>query len=276
MGTVFCAIDLSTGQEVALKLMHEAEGRNEERFLREAKLLSDLRHPGIVSYLAHGLMADGRQYLVMEWLDGEDLSHRLRRAEPMSVGQILDLVIQVADALAFAHARGIVHRDIKPENVMVRRDGLVKVLDFGLAKPATPLPALLEGTNANSTAPGVILGTLRYMSPEQARGLRVDARTDIFSFGVLLYELLAGRLPFTGRTSSDVLAHLLTAEPPPLPEQVPPELQQIVRQMLGKEPDERYQSAASLLTDLRQLKQRLEHSPEFAAANATNPFLHQL
>lgn len=246
MGTVFCAIDLSTGQEVALKLMHEAEGRNEERFLREAKLLSDLRHPGIVSYLAHGLMADGRQYLVMEWLDGEDLSHRLRRAEPMSVGQILDLVIQVADALAFAHARGIVHRDIKPENVFVHRGKDAKLLDFGIARKLS---------SERLTQTGAVIGTIEYMAPEQVRGSRdLGGSADIYSLGCLLYQCLCGEPPFTGVHAAAILARILFEEPQHLQlrnPSLPTELSSLVQSMLSKDPALRPQEVVTPLRKIR-------------------------
>jgi serine/threonine protein kinase len=278
MGEVHLAQDLRLHRKVALKLLPSQWTNDAERvrrFLQEAQAASALNHPNIITIYEVG-QEQQAPYIASEFIDGQTLRQRLAEGD-LTLQAVLDIALQVAAALAAAHEAGIIHRDIKPENIMVRRDGLVKVLDFGLAKPTAPLPALLDGGNANSTAPGVILGTLRYMSPEQGRGLRVDARTDIFSFGVLLYELLAGKLPFTGRTASDVLAALLTAEPAPLPESVPVELQRIVQQSLGKEPTERYQSATVLLTDLRRLKQAWERQLEFADENATNPVsLNQL
>ena len=279
MGEVHLAQDVRLQRKVALKLLPAQWSKDADRvrrFLKEAQAASALNHPNIITIYEVGQTdeVDGAPFIASEYVDGQTL--RQLGSQPLPLTQALDVTAQIATALAAAHEAGIIHRDIKPENVMVRRDGLVKVLDFGLAKPTTPLPALLEGhktlegQNANSTAPGVILGTLRYMSPEQARGLRVDARSDIFSLGVVLYELLTGSLPFTGRTSSDVLAALLTATPPPLPEVYPVELQRIVSQALGKEPEARYQSAAVLLADLKRLKQAWERQDEWADGNATN------
>lgn len=273
MGEVHLAQDLRLQRKVALKLLPAQWSNDPERvrrFLKEAQAASALNHPNIITIYEVG-QENGTPYIASEYIDGQTLRQMMGQNFPLAT--LLDIAIQIAAALAAAHEAHIIHRDIKPENVMVRRDGLVKVLDFGLAKPASSLPTLLEGQNPNSTAPGVILGTLRYMSPEQGRGLRVDARTDIFSFGVLLYEMLTGKLPFTGRTSSDVLAALLMAEPPPLPAQLPVELQHIVTQTLGKEPEKRYQSAAVLLTDLKRLKQTWERHAEVADENATSPIL---
>lgn len=273
MGEVHLAHDQRLQRKVALKLLPAQWSNDQERvrrFLKEAQAASALNHPNIITIYEVG-QEPGTPYIASEFIDGQTLRQMLGQSIPLA--PLLDISIQIASALAAAHAAGIIHRDIKPENVMVRRDGLVKVLDFGLAKPAARLPALLEGNHANSTAPGVILGTLRYMSPEQARGLRVDARSDLFSFGVLLYELLAGRLPFTGRTASDVLATLLMAAPPPLPEQVPVELQQIAGQLLAKEPENRYQSADHVRADLKRLKQTWERQTERSDVPANVPFL---
>ncbi|MBI1760290.1 MAG: protein kinase [Acidobacteria bacterium] len=273
MGEVHLAQDVRLQRKVALKLLPTQWSNDAERirrFLKEAQAASALNHPNIITIYEVG-QENGTPFIASEYIDGQTLRQMLGQTLPLA--QVLDIATQIAAALAAAHAAGIIHRDIKPENVMVRHDGLVKVLDFGLAKPTTSLPALLEGANPNSTAPGVILGTLRYMSPEQGRGLRVDARTDIFSFGVLLYELLTGRLPFTGRTASDVLAALLLAAPPPLPEQLPVELQRVVAQALGKEPEERYQNADTLWADLKRLKRVWERQTEGVDENATSPFL---
>lgn len=273
MGEVHLAQDLRLQRKVALKLLPSQWSNDAERvrrFLKEAQAASALNHPNIITIYEVG-QENGTPYIASEYIDGQTLRQMMGQGLPLT--QVLEIAIQIAAAMSAAHEAGIIHRDIKPENVMVRRDGLVKVLDFGLAKPASPLPALLEDKNHNSTAPGVILGTLRYMSPEQARGLRVDARTDIFSFGVLLYEMLAGRLPFTGRTASDVLAALLMATPPSLPDQLPIELHRIVAQSLGKELEERYQNAATLLADLKRLKQTWERQTEGADEHATSPFL---
>lgn len=246
MGTVFCAVDLSTGQDVALKLMHCNDGRHDERFLREAKLLADLHHPGIVSYLAHGQMKEGLLYLVMEWLDGEDLSRRLRRAERMPVGQLLDLVIQVADALEFAHSRGIIHRDIKPENIFIHRGGEAKLLDFGIARKLSA---------ERLTKTGSVLGTVEYMAPEQVRGSRdLGPSADIYSLGCLLFQCLCGEPPFTGTNAAAILARILFEEAQHLQKrspQLPTELSSLVQSMLSKDPSQRPLAVASLLRKLR-------------------------
>ena len=179
---------------------------------------------------------------------------------------MLDIGVQIASALAAAHAAGIVHRDIKPENIMVRKDGIVKVLDFGLAKLIHPGDQ--DGpTRAADTTPGVILGTVQYMSPEQARGLETDARTDIWSLGVVLYELLAGRATFAGHTTSDVIAAILKTDPAPLKkdtEDAPPELERIVTKALQKDREERYQDVRDLALDLKSLKHRIDVDVEVA------------
>ena len=187
----------------------------------------------------------------------------------MTIREILEIAAQIAGALSAAHEAGIVHRDIKPENIMLRPDGYVKVLDFGLAKlfeqdsPSTntQAPTIAKAT----TEPGMLLGTLAYMSPEQARGKPVDARTDIFSFGIMLYEMVTRRAPFEGETTSDIIASILKTDPPPLlfhsPE-APAELERIVTKAIAKKPEERYQTARDLLIDLKRLKQQLELAGE--------------
>src|SRR5262245_56374938 len=184
--------------------------------------------------------------------------------ERLSSAEALDVVMQIAAALATAHEAGIAHRDIKPENVMVRRDGIVKVLDFGLAKLTEPASPVIDSQAAtlarNSTEAGVVMGTPRYMSPEQARGEKVDMRTDIFSLGVMLYEMVAGRPPFVGGTPNETIAAILRDEPPPLAEcapDAPPEMEEILSKTLSKSREERYQAASELLADLQRLKSRL-------------------
>src|SRR6266496_2743821 len=268
MGEVFLAHDTSLGREVALKLLRRDFTRNEERlrrFQQEARAASALNHPNILTI--HEIGHDGSlHFMATEYVEGETLRQHLSRAR-LTVGQTLDVAIQVASALAAAHQAGIIHRDIKPENTMVRTDGNVKVLDFGLAKLAqsktveTAAPTLLKV----ETEPGMVMGTLSYMSPEQARGVAVDTRTDIWSLGVMIYEMAAGRQPFEGETASDVMSLILQKEPLPLAHsspEVPPELERIVRKALRKDKEERYQTIKDLLIDLRNLRKELELSAE--------------
>src|SRR5262245_40708348 len=227
MGEVFLAKDTRLERKVALKVLPAAFTQNPERvrrFEREAKAASALNHPNILTIHEIGDAA-GTQSIVSESDSGETRREKMRR-EPVSLTAALDVAQQVAGALAAAHAAGIAHRDIKPENVMVRPDGLVKVLDFGLAKLTERPMAMPKAGGVSqspavarlSTEPGLVMGTAQYMSPEQARGQRVDHRADIFSLGVMLYEMLAGRRPFEGATTSDVMAAVLTKEPEPLEE----------------------------------------------------------
>lgn len=215
---------------------------------------------------------DGIHYIATELVEGQTLRRRMACAT-INLSQTLDVGIQVASALHAAHQAGIVHRDIKPENIMLRPDGIVKVLDFGLAKlteqPSPQIDTEAPTSRRSGTEPGTVMGTVNYMSPEQARGLKVDARTDIFSLGVVLYEMVAGRAPFEGNTTSDVIVSILEREPPPLvrylPE-TPKELQRIVIKTLRKDLEERYQTSKDLLVDLKSLKEemqfeaRLDHS----------------
>src|SRR6266581_4867882 len=268
MGEVFLAHDTSLGRKVALKLLRSDFTRNEERlrrFQQEARAASALNHPNILTIYEIG--HDGSlHFMATEYVEGETLRQHLSRAR-LTVGQTLDVAIQVASALAAAHQAGIIHRDIKPENIMVRTDGNVKVLDFGLAKLTDPktIDTAAPTLPQVETAPGVVMGTFSYMSPEQARGLAVDTRTDIWSLGVMIYEMAAGRQPFEGETASDVMSLILQKDPPPLayswPE-VPAELERIVRKALRKDKEERYQTIKDLLIDLRNLRKELELSAE--------------
>ena len=266
MGQVYLAVDTRLGRKVALKLLPSSFMHEEDRVLRfgqEARAASALNHPNIITIYEIG-QVDGRHFIAAEYVAGETLHARLER-ERLEAGEALDIAVQVASALASAHKAGIVHRDIKPENIMLRDDGLVKVLDFGLAKLTANENFDLEApTRAQvRTTPGTILGTVRYMSPEQARGKEIDSQTDIWSFGVVLYEMLACRLPFNGETSSDVLAAILKNEPVPLAahvQELPKDLERIVSKALRKKREERYQDTTDLLIDLRDLKQELEFS----------------
>jgi serine/threonine protein kinase/TolB-like protein/Tfp pilus assembly protein PilF len=263
MGEVYLAHDAQLDRPVALKLLPADVTQDEDRlrrFQQEARATSALNHPNILTIYEIGL-AEGTHFIATEFIDGITLRDQMARSR-MKIDDVLDVSLQVASALAAAHEAGIVHRDIKPENIMIRRDGYVKVLDFGLAKlteeRANTSPYALT---LAETGPGIVIGTVTYMSPEQARGLRVDERTDIFSFGVVLYEMLAGRAPFGGPTPSDVIVSILDRQPQPLAYHLPevsPETQRIVSKALAKEREERYQSVKEMLADLRGLRRAIE------------------
>ncbi len=264
MGEVYLAQDLTLGRKVALKLLPEDVASNRhrmQRFVQEAKAASGLNHPNILTIYEIG-ETDSIHFIATEYIEGDTLRRHLSSA--MRLNEVLDVCLQVAGALAAAHQAGIIHRDIKPENIMLRRDGIVKVLDFGLAKLAAAESATVDTQVPTrfKTDPGTVVGTAIYMSPEQARGLDVDARTDIWSQGVLLYEMVAGCLPFAGSTSSEVLASILSEkEPQPLARysrEVPAELERIVAKALRKNRDERYQTIKDMLVDLKSLTQDLE------------------
>ena len=268
MGEVFLAQDMSLGRKVALKLLRTDFTRNEERlrrFRQEAQAASALNHPNILTI--HEIGQEGPlHFMATEYVEGETLRQHISRARIL-LGQVLDVAVQVASALSAAHQAGIVHRDIKPENVMLRTDGYVKVLDFGLAKLTDPKTAHSEAPTLVKveTEPGVVMGTFSYMSPEQARGLAVDARTDIWSLGVMIYEMAVGRQPFEGETPSDVMSLILQKEPMPLAHswpEVPSELERIVRKALRKDKEERYQTVKDLLIDLKSLRRELELKAE--------------
>ncbi|HEV2063275.1 MAG TPA: tetratricopeptide repeat protein, partial [Thermoanaerobaculia bacterium] len=265
MGEVYLAEDPRLSRRVALKLLPAEFTREHDRVRRfevEARAASALNHPGIVTIHEIG-EAEGSHFIVTEYIEGETLREQMVAA-PMALRDALEVATQVAAALAAAHAAGIVHRDVKPENIMVRPDGYVKVLDFGLAKltePEAPREDAETWPAASRTQPGLVLGTVAYMSPEQARGLALDARTDIFSLGVVLYEMIAGRSPFAGPTVSDVIAAILERDPPPLArytEQLPGELERIVTRALAKDREERYQTVKDMALDLKSLKQEVE------------------
>jgi len=273
MGEVYLAYDSQLRRQVAIKLLQAELTENKvrlARFEREAYAASSLNHPYIMTIHEIG-EHDGRHFIATEYIEGESLRQRMTHSG-MELREILAIVSQVADALSAAHEAGIIHRDIKPENVMVRRDGYVKVLDFGLAKLAQETAAKGElNTEAPTkvvpvhTEPGMVMGTAHYMSPEQARGLEVDARSDIWSLGATLYEMVASKKPFEGATTTDVLAMILHREPPSLllyQSQLPAELERIVEKALAKERDARYQTAKDLSVDLKRLKQRLEVEAE--------------
>jgi serine/threonine protein kinase/tetratricopeptide (TPR) repeat protein len=271
MGEVYLAEDTTLRRLVAVKLLPAALTADQDRlhrFEREAFAASSLNHPNILTI--HEIGAEnGHHFITTEFIDGESLRQHLRDKQ-LELHEVLEVGVQVASALAAAHAARIVHRDIKPENIMVRKDGIVKVLDFGLAKLVEPEQETALDTEAptqalHRTAPGVVMGTVSYMSPEQARGLEVDARTDIWSLGVVLHEMIAGRLPFEGATTTDVLGLILFKEPPPLTHlgtHIPVELDRIVTKALKKDKEERYQVVKDLGLDLKSLMQRLEFEAE--------------
>ena len=285
MGEVYLAHDSRLRRQVAIKLLPAEFTENKDRlsrFEREAYAASSLNHPNILTIYEIG-EEQGHHFIATEYVEGESLRQRLSRS-PMELKETLAIVSQVADALAAAHEAGIVHRDIKPENVMLRRDGYVKVLDFGLAKLANESskpevkPEASTMARVLKTDPGVVMGTASYMSPEQARASEVDARTDIWSLGVVLYEMVAGRLPFEGGTTTDVLATILHREPPSLllySGDVPGELERIVENELTKKRDERYQLARELSLDLKRLKQRVELDAELERSITPETQLHR-
>jgi serine/threonine protein kinase/Tfp pilus assembly protein PilF len=267
MGEVYLAQDTQLDRTVALKILPDdvaADQMRLQRFVQEAKSASALNHPNILTVYEVG-QTDSRHFIATEYIEGETLRHHLS-SSPMRLNEVLDICIQVTNALAAAHKAGIIHRDMKPENIMIRRDGIVKVLDFGLAKLSAHESADVD-TEARTktllkTDPGTVVGTAVYMSPEQARGIKVDARTDIFSKGVVQYEMVAGCSPFAGSTSSEVLASILSEkEPQPLARysrEAPAELERVVSKALRKDRDERYQTIKDMLLDLKSLKQELE------------------
>ena len=264
MGEVYLAQDTDLERTVAIKVLPPSTSANVQsmrRFIQEAKAASALNHPNIITIFEIG-QAEGVHFLATEFINGITLFEHLKRTR-MKLEEILDVAIQVASALEVAHDAGIVHRDIKPENIMLRQDGYVKVLDFGLAKLIEPQMTAPEANTRElvRTNPGLILGTCQYMSPEQARGEEVDRRTDIWSLGVTMYEMAAGCPPFSGNTTTDLLASILMVQPAALADnspEIPEELRPIVKSALAKNRTERYQSAGELVTDLRLLKQRVD------------------
>ena len=262
MGEVYLAFDTQLNRTVALKILPAEVASNQQRvrrFLQEAKAASALNHPHIITIHEVG-ESDSVYFIATEFIDGVTLREFIK-STPLQIDRIIDIAIQAVSALTAAHEVNIIHRDIKPENIMLRRDGYVKILDFGLAKLTEEALSDPEGSTLVNTAAGTVLGTISYMSPEQSRGLEVDARTDIWSMGVVLYEMVAGRTPFQGATLGDVMAGVLDHEPPPLvryaPE-VPAELERIIKKALAKDWAERYQTAKDLLIDLKNLKQQME------------------
>ena len=275
MGEVYLATDVVAGRKAALKLLplrFTGDTERLKRFEQEAHAVVGLNHPNILTVYEIG-EDHSIHYIASELIEGETLRQRLARGS-MQSSEAVDVAIQVASALAAAHKAGVIHRDIKPENIMLRPDEYVKVLDFGIAKLAESAVAEAAADGAGSmtlagTNLGSVLGTVRYMSPEQACGEPVDKRTDVWSLGVVLYEMLTGQTPFTGDTPQDVMSSILEKEPPPLTRYIaraPAELQQIISRTLRKNRDERYHSAHELLQALKDLRRKLETELERAAA----------
>lgn len=264
MGQVYLAEDTRLKRKVALKMLrseHMIDERGFERFEREAQAASALNHSNILTIYEFG-QADGLHFIAAEYIEGPTLRQKLANG-PLELKDALEISIQVARALAAAHAAGIIHRDIKPENVVVRPDGVAKVLDFGIAK-LSERPArgrVGRGVDTSHTRQGTVLGTAKYMSPEQARGIAVDPRSDVFSLGAVMYEMIAGKAPFEGETDSDLIAEILKTDPPPLLQiapQTPAELERIITKAITKNRDARYQSVEELCADLQHFKSEME------------------
>src|SRR5438132_513595 len=274
MGEVYLATDITAGRKAALKLLpmrFTGDAERLKRFQQEARAVVGLNHPNTLTVYEIG-EDHSIHYIASELIEGETLRERLTRGR-MQLSEAVDIAIQVASALAAAHRAGIVHRDIKPENIMLRPDGYVKVLDFGIAKLAEQeVPVTIPRDEALllvETNLGSVLGTVRYMSPEQACGGQIDKATDIWSLGVVLYEMITGHVPFAGDTPQDVMFSILEKEPPPLTRYIaraPVELQQIISKTLRKDRGQRYRSAHKLLHALKELRLKLEFKLQRAAA----------
>jgi len=285
MGEVYLALDTELDRTVAIKILPEALASDQQRlqrFIQEAKAASALNHPHILTIYEIGATGTSR-FIATEFIDGETLRQRISAG--MKLLEILEISVQAGSALAAAHAAGIIHRDIKPENIMVRRDGYVKLLDFGLAKLTEPQGSITDTeaptrTRFNTSA-GTVLGTANYMSPEQAKGTAVDARADLWSLGAVLYEMVTGHAPFVGETPNETISLILQKEAAPLTRyshEVPAELERIITKALTKDREARYQTAKDLLIDLRNLRRKLEVDaeinrtmpPEFRSATSTS------
>lgn len=275
MGVVWLAEDARLGRKVALKFLPPdaaTDPSRRQRFEQEARAAAVLSHPGIATVHELG-ECDGQMYIVFERVQGVTL-RMLLTGRGLARNEVLDIAVDVAEAMAAAHVAGVVHRDLKPENVMRTPDGECKVLDFGLARVTAAAQSLDSLTRSNLTAAGTLVGTVGYMAPEQLEGKDVDFRADIFSFGTLLYELATGAHPFSGDSAASTIAAIMTADPPPLTQRnqlQPAELERIVRKCLRKRRDERYQSTRDLAVDLRNLRRELSSGAQ--AAQPASPSL---
>lgn len=264
MGEVYLAEDEVLRRKVAIKVLPDrliSDPRAEKRMLREARAAATLDHPHICSIYEVG-QSDGLRYIAMQFIEGEELDEKLRRGT-LDLHLVLNVATQLADALTEAHSKGIIHRDLKPPNIMITPRGDAKIMDFGLAKLEMTMQVIESEaeTAALLSSAGVVIGTVPYMSPEQVRGQPIDSRSDLFSFGIVLYEMVSGQRPFKGGSSAEIASGILTFEPPPLTRFVndlPHELQRIVEKLLHKDPDDRYQTARDVLIDLRTLRDELE------------------